>query len=210
MAEEAVEEGCGAMIGNGLRAAIPVALLLLAIPGAQALSPGYPDLRIDVQPSEQTLNYNQYEQKVVFDGSVTVDNPSGALLQISLWAGSPTWSAICSPSYFSLQDSGVQRFNLTISVPAGSWNRTVDFWVKGEAHLGGQLVAANESNRVTVTVGERPTSAGAGDGAGTFGYGDAGQAVLWQSLLALAVTIVVASSVFYVFRRRRRRREARR
>ena len=194
------------MMGHRIWAVFPLALILLALPGARAVSPGYPDIRIELSPPERSVNSSYYEQKVVFDGTVTVDNPSNASVQILLWGGSPAMSAICSPDHFSLQDSGDQPFNLTITVTKNIWNRTFEFWVSGEAHLAGQLVATNQSNRVRLAVGDRPLNGDSGRGDLGISYGDDGRASMQWSVFIAAVSAAAVASAFYAARRRRRRR----
>lgn len=190
-------------------AAIFIPLLVLCAPSAQALSAGYPDMRIVLSPPEKHVDASFFERKVVFEGTVTVDNPSNLSLHIQLWGNLPAMNVICSPDYFLLRDSGDQPFNLTITVTKNIFNATYELWVDGEAELSDTLVASNQSNRVKLTIGPRPL---AGDGEVDYQglrFGDGNRAIMMQSLLVAAVMAAIAISAIYATRRRRRRREAR-
>ncbi len=179
-----------------MRAALALALMVLCVPCVQATSPSYPEIRITIEPPEMAVNYSQYDKNLVFDGAVTVDNPSEVSLQINLWAPTTGWSAICSPGNFLMQNSGIQHFNMAVRIPSGAANRSMEFWVSAEARLGGQLVAGNQSNRVMVSVRERPPGA-SNDGPLTAGYEYDAQAGALQALLATVVISAVAGVAIY-------------
>jgi hypothetical protein len=190
-----------------MRGLVPLLLLLFLLPGAQALGPGYPDLQIELTPPDRPVDWSPHNQNITFDGTVNVANPSNATIQVVLGGFCPIWSAVCSPAFFALQDSGVQRFNLTIVVPGGTANRSTDAYVSGKTYFLGQQVATNRSPLVSIRVGAPPWNAGGENWAIVYAHDSQGQ-VLISLLAAIVILAAVAVSGFALARRRRKRREA--
>ena len=188
-------------------AALWLILLLTVLPSAQAISPGYPALRLGLSPPEMTVDPVNYSQNLSFDGTVTVDNPTNGTLHVIVWSYSTLWKVSSTPNDFLLQDSGEERFNLTVMIPYGAFNQTVDAWVTAEAYLVGQIVATNQSSKVRMTVRDRSwTQATEGHGPAIV-YSNDEQARWFQSLLGMTIILSIMAVAGYGLARRRRKRQ---
>jgi len=201
------------MMGKCLRAALPAALLMLAIPGAQAASAVYPVLSLSISPTDVSLPASPYYQYVSFNGTAELDNPSGVPVTVSLFSRiTEGWYAACQPNILNYLGSDSMPFNLTIRVSAGACNKTVMAWVEGEARINGALVSTNRSQQLTIMLGDLPgyTTSQNQDHpwlASTFG---GNLALSPATALLTAIVLILAFAGLGLARRRRKRREARR
>jgi hypothetical protein len=181
-------------------------LLLPVLPGSQAMSPGYPELRLGLFPSERIVDPVNCTRNVSFDGTVTVDNPTNGTLHVILWSYSALWTVSSTPNDFFLKDSGQERFNLTVMIPYGAFNQTIDAWVTANAYLVGQIVAINQSSKVSITVRNRSWTQEPDDSGPKIVYSKDGQAQIYQSVLGMTMILAILAVAGYGLARRRRMR----
>jgi len=134
-----------------------LAVMIPFILAAQLTGAAVPErpltIAITLETFEADVLWNASEQYVVFNGTLTLDDPVQREIDVSLIASAPAgWSAGCSPDIIKFHSAGERSFTCNVHIGVVRGNMTGNITIDGTAYWRGDVMATNRSPAFSVHV----------------------------------------------------------
>lgn len=165
-------------------------------------------ITISLETYEADVLWNASGQYLIFNGTLTLDDPIQREIDVSLFTVAPAgWSATCSPEVHKFHSAGERSFTCNYRMADVRGNMTANITVQGTAYWRGDVVATNQSLPFTVYVTRLPVEK-------FYNISNPHKIDfttrlenIWPHLTVLAVLVATVAVVTVVWRWRRKRKD---